>query len=189
MSSDQGEDDPTSRCFGTHPNSLKHFKLLLFKANLIHCSLVKWRSIFYLMPSKLLRWRSSRINGLFLHLTAHEGRKYCELLYVEENCMCYFIEFSIQGLSPDIVPSTFAEDLVISDFPEPHEYPVATATQKAVEVYEKLVVSTSYDLSTYTEYLAARRPRECSRPCHRRQVIPARTGSISEQPLQLIRWS
>ncbi|KAF5327619.1 hypothetical protein D9619_005033 [Psilocybe cf. subviscida] len=51
------------------------------------------------------------------------------------------------GLSPDIVPSTFAEDLVISDFPEPHEYPVATATQKAVEVYEKLVVSTSHDLT------------------------------------------
>jgi len=45
----------------------------------------------------------------------------------------------IFGLVPDIVPSTFAEDLVISDFPEPHEYPVATATQKAVEVYEKLV--------------------------------------------------
>ncbi|KAF8885877.1 inosine triphosphate pyrophosphatase-like protein [Gymnopilus junonius] len=43
------------------------------------------------------------------------------------------------GLAPDIVPSTFEEDLDISEFPEPHEYPVATATHKAVEVYEKLV--------------------------------------------------
>ncbi|KDR78545.1 hypothetical protein GALMADRAFT_243959 [Galerina marginata CBS 339.88] len=43
------------------------------------------------------------------------------------------------GLSPDIVPSTFEENLDISQFPEPHEYPVATATHKAVEVYEKLV--------------------------------------------------
>ncbi|CAA7265758.1 unnamed protein product [Cyclocybe aegerita] len=43
------------------------------------------------------------------------------------------------GLAPEIVPSTFAEDLLISDFSEPHEYPVATATHKAVQVYEKLV--------------------------------------------------
>ena len=38
------------------------------------------------------------------------------------------------------MPSTFKEDLVISEFAEPHEYPVATATHKAVEVYERLVV-------------------------------------------------
>ncbi|KAF8149077.1 inosine triphosphate pyrophosphatase-like protein [Crassisporium funariophilum] len=43
------------------------------------------------------------------------------------------------GLAPDIVPSTFKEDLNISHFPEVHEYPVATATYKAVQVYEKLV--------------------------------------------------
>ncbi|KAF8963096.1 Maf-like protein [Flammula alnicola] len=43
------------------------------------------------------------------------------------------------GLAPDIVPSMFEEDLDISEFAEPHEYPVATATHKAVEVYEKLV--------------------------------------------------
>ncbi|KAF4613442.1 hypothetical protein D9613_008148 [Agrocybe pediades] len=43
------------------------------------------------------------------------------------------------GIAPDIVPSTFAEDLDIRDFAQAHEYPVATATQKAVEVYERLV--------------------------------------------------
>ncbi|KAF8193331.1 inosine triphosphate pyrophosphatase-like protein [Pholiota molesta] len=43
------------------------------------------------------------------------------------------------GIAPEVVPSTFAEDLNISEFPEPHEYPVATATHKAVEVYERLV--------------------------------------------------
>jgi len=43
------------------------------------------------------------------------------------------------GLAPDIVPSTFEENLSRLDFPMIHEYPVATATQKAVEVYRKLV--------------------------------------------------
>jgi septum formation protein len=38
------------------------------------------------------------------------------------------------------VPSNFAEDLPVHAFPDPHEYPVATATQKAIEVYERLVV-------------------------------------------------
>ena len=39
------------------------------------------------------------------------------------------------------MPSTFEENLSISEFPEIHEYPVATATHKAIQVYEKLVVS------------------------------------------------
>jgi septum formation protein len=39
------------------------------------------------------------------------------------------------------VPSTFEENLDVSEFPEIHEYPVATATHKAIQVYEKLVVS------------------------------------------------
>ncbi|KIY52063.1 Maf/Ham1 [Fistulina hepatica ATCC 64428] len=43
------------------------------------------------------------------------------------------------GLAPDIVPSTFEEDLDPSEFEDIHEYPVATATHKAVEVYERLV--------------------------------------------------
>ncbi|KAF5341682.1 hypothetical protein D9611_001197 [Ephemerocybe angulata] len=43
------------------------------------------------------------------------------------------------GIDPEIVPSTFEEDLSPSSFADIHEYPVATATQKAVEVYEKLV--------------------------------------------------
>ncbi|KAF8800277.1 Maf-like protein [Phlegmacium glaucopus] len=43
------------------------------------------------------------------------------------------------GIAPDIVPSTFEENLHVSEFSEIHEYPVATATHKAVQVYEKLV--------------------------------------------------
>ncbi|KAI0956399.1 hypothetical protein AcV7_006818 [Taiwanofungus camphoratus] len=43
------------------------------------------------------------------------------------------------GLAPEIVPSTFEETLPISSFQDVHEYPVATASHKAVEVYERLV--------------------------------------------------
>ncbi|KAF8071504.1 inosine triphosphate pyrophosphatase-like protein [Lyophyllum atratum] len=43
------------------------------------------------------------------------------------------------GLAPDIVPSIFEEDLLPGSFDDIHEYPVATATHKAVEVYERLV--------------------------------------------------
>lgn len=45
-----------------------------------------------------------------------------------------------KGLEPEIIPSTFAEDLSHSEFPNVYEYPVANASYKAVEVYEKLVV-------------------------------------------------
>ncbi|KAH9063625.1 Maf/Ham1 [Lactarius vividus] len=45
----------------------------------------------------------------------------------------------IFGLAPEVVPSTFAEDLSPLSFENIHEYPVATATHKAVEVYERLV--------------------------------------------------
>jgi septum formation protein len=45
-----------------------------------------------------------------------------------------------QGLTPEVVPSTFAENLPLSSFEDIHEYPVSTATQKAVEVYQRLVV-------------------------------------------------
>ena len=45
-----------------------------------------------------------------------------------------------QGLEPEIVPSTFEETLPFGGFSDPHEYPVATASQKAVEVYRRMVV-------------------------------------------------
>src|SRR6185437_9317065 len=48
--------------------------------------------------------------------------------------------FRLQGLAPEIVPSKFPETLPHSSFEDLHEYPVATATHKAVEVYERLVV-------------------------------------------------
>ncbi|KAJ6584958.1 inosine triphosphate pyrophosphatase-like protein [Mycena capillaripes] len=48
---------------------------------------------------------------------------------------------SVFGIAPDIVPSTFEEDLSVSSFENIHEYPVATATHKAIEVYERLVVN------------------------------------------------
>ncbi|TCD61346.1 hypothetical protein EIP91_008573 [Steccherinum ochraceum] len=43
------------------------------------------------------------------------------------------------GIEPEVVPSTFEEDLPHASFENVHEYPVATATHKAVEVYERLV--------------------------------------------------
>ncbi|KAJ3525939.1 hypothetical protein NM688_g8327 [Phlebia brevispora] len=49
------------------------------------------------------------------------------------------------GLEPEIVPSTFDEDLDHSQFEDVHEYPVATATQKAVEVYQRLVAENPDD--------------------------------------------
>ncbi|KAJ7675849.1 inosine triphosphate pyrophosphatase-like protein [Mycena polygramma] len=48
---------------------------------------------------------------------------------------------SVFGIAPDIVPSTFEEDLSVASFENIHEYPVATATHKAIEVYERLVES------------------------------------------------
>ncbi|KAH9981906.1 Maf/Ham1 [Russula compacta] len=45
----------------------------------------------------------------------------------------------IFGLAPEVVPSLFAEDLSPTSFEDIHEYPVSTATHKAVEVYERLV--------------------------------------------------
>ncbi|KAL5525910.1 hypothetical protein ACEPAG_7248 [Sanghuangporus baumii] len=49
------------------------------------------------------------------------------------------------GVEPEIVPSTFGETLPQSEFEDVHEYPVATATQKAVEVYERLVAENPDD--------------------------------------------
>ena len=46
----------------------------------------------------------------------------------------------MKGLVPEVVPSTFEETLPHNSFEDLHEYPVATATQKAVEVYKRLVV-------------------------------------------------
>ncbi|KAI0833844.1 Maf/Ham1 [Trametes gibbosa] len=43
------------------------------------------------------------------------------------------------GLAPEVIPSTFEETLPFGGFQDVHEYPVATASQKAVEVYERLV--------------------------------------------------
>ena len=50
------------------------------------------------------------------------------------------IDGRAQGLEPEVVPSTFEETLPFGGFSDPHEYPVATATHKGVEVYERLVV-------------------------------------------------
>ena len=46
----------------------------------------------------------------------------------------------LKGIEPEIIPSTFDEMLPQDEFENVYEYPVATATQKAVEVYERLVV-------------------------------------------------
>lgn len=42
------------------------------------------------------------------------------------------------------MPSTFAENLDPDSFEDVHEYPVATAQEKAVEVYLRLVVGAQF---------------------------------------------
>ena len=65
------------------------------------------------------------------------------------------------------MPSTFEETLPFGGFQDPHEYPVATATHKAVEVYERLVVSPrrgspSYAFSRCLRlHVCARKRAEC----------------------------
>ncbi|KAA1467277.1 Maf/Ham1 [Dentipellis sp. KUC8613] len=49
------------------------------------------------------------------------------------------------GLAPEVIPSTFEEDLNPHEFEDIHEYPVSTATHKAVEVYERLVTENPDD--------------------------------------------
>ena len=51
-----------------------------------------------------------------------------------------YFTVTFQGLNPEVVPSKFDETLPHGSFEDVHEYPVATATQKAVEVYQRLVV-------------------------------------------------
>lgn len=46
----------------------------------------------------------------------------------------------VQGLKPEIYASDFAEDLSHGSFDNLYEYPTATATEKAITVYKKLVV-------------------------------------------------
>lgn len=62
------------------------------------------------------------------------------LVHSLEKAFVVHTTWGSQGLAPEIVPSTFAEDLSATSFEDIHEYPVATATHKAVEVYERLVV-------------------------------------------------
>lgn len=57
----------------------------------------------------------------------------------------HLITWSLQGLVPEIVPSTFEENLPKSEFigEAVYEYPVQTGSKKALEVYKRLVVSTA----------------------------------------------
>jgi len=77
------------------------------------------------------------------------------------------------GLEPEIVPSKFEENLPHGQFEDIHEYPVATATQKAVEVYERLLEQNPEDppdlvIGADTVVLS--------------HVAPAHTGDYTEQP-------
>jgi len=49
------------------------------------------------------------------------------------------------GLDPEIVVSTFAENLPHDHFNNVYEYPVGTATEKAVEVYQQMLDSNPDD--------------------------------------------
>lgn len=51
----------------------------------------------------------------------------------------------MQGLSPEVVPSTFPETLSHADFEDAAQYCAATSSAKAVEVYERLVIASPED--------------------------------------------
>lgn len=53
----------------------------------------------------------------------------------------------MKGLEPEIVPSTFKEDLPKSDFTgdAAFEYPVETSARKALEVFERLMEESPED--------------------------------------------
>ena len=85
-------------------------------------------------------FRSSRESGSFSRLQAQgEGRSW-QSLYDHTSPQYPPLSLALQGLNPEIVPSTFEENLGLSQFGDLHEYPVATANFKAVEVYRRLVV-------------------------------------------------
>ena len=71
-----------------------------------------------------------QINYSEFRIVAH--RKFLSPCY--RISISFALASSVQEISPDIVLSTLEENPSIHDFPEVHEYPVATATHKAVEV-------------------------------------------------------
>ncbi|KAK4046799.1 hypothetical protein OIV83_005794 [Microbotryomycetes sp. JL201] len=74
------------------------------------------------------------------------------------------------GLEPRVVPSNFPELLSHADFDEPGQYCVATATAKAVEVYEKLVKEAPED------------PPDLVIGADTIVVLPGQTPTILEKP-------
>ncbi|KAF8501255.1 Maf-like protein [Gautieria morchelliformis] len=89
------------------------------------------------------------------------------------------------GLAPEVVPSTFDEDLSHSSFDNVYEYPVATATEKAVEVYERLVREQPEDgpdlvIGADTVVLSHYAPATSTTP---QEVLPQTRPDILEKPL------
>ncbi|KAF7314258.1 Maf/Ham1-domain-containing protein [Mycena kentingensis (nom. inval.)] len=91
------------------------------------------------MPSIPRPSASSKASASSSHRPVHDARTSSIHSYALSFQFQHLPPPSPQGLAPDIVPSTFAEDLPVDAFEDIHEYPVATANHKAVEVYERLV--------------------------------------------------
>ncbi|KAJ7149888.1 inosine triphosphate pyrophosphatase-like protein [Mycena crocata] len=91
---------------------------------------------------------------------------------------------SVFGLAPDIIPSTFEEDLSVGSFENIHEYPVATATHKAIEVYERLVESDPENapdlvIAADTVVLSHALPSTSQTPY---EMLPGMTQELLEKP-------
>ncbi|KAF8754185.1 Maf-like protein [Rhizoctonia solani] len=76
---------------------------------------------------------------------AHQTRKQAHCTGIGQSSSAADSQAICQGLDPEIVPSKFAEDLPHDEFSNVYEYPVATATEKAVEVYVRMVEENADD--------------------------------------------
>lgn len=127
----------TAFLLATTMNFFKSQPISLPKHNCVLAHALKVPSLQKLVGKRVILASNSprrrEILRTFVSVFTHNPRTSC--LYYS------FIHSLHQGLEPEIVPSTFEEDLPHGEFEDVHEYPVATATHKAVEVYERLLVS------------------------------------------------
>ena len=107
----------------------------------VRCLRKKRKTLFSITLSKRPASRNSRENVWSWHRPVLDDERSSVHSFVLSDSLEFHRSQIIQGLEPEIVPSNFEENLPLSSFQDIHEYPVSTATYKAVDVYERLVVN------------------------------------------------
>ncbi|QRV74947.1 N-acetylserotonin O-methyltransferase-like protein [Ceratobasidium sp. AG-Ba] len=88
------------------------------------------------------------------------------------------------GLKPEVVPSKFAEDLPHDHFENVYEYPVATSSEKAVEVYIRMVEQNPEDppsLVIGADTVVLSKPEAVTSQIHE-SLFPSIRAEILEKP-------